>query len=595
MKIESQKLNVAETFSNYYKIPDYQREYVWKERNVHQLLDDIYEEYNHAGATEYFIGSIVVNKVGDNAYEVIDGQQRLTTLYITLCAFKHLFAKKEMNDYVTAINNLLTTNKVNSFGEMISEPHLSAQYIDTEGLLDQIYQGTKLNRKLTGSAMKIAEAYDSIEKYLMDGFVSEEDLKMFYGYFLNRVNFIQIETPSISDALKIFETINERGIGLNPMDLLKNLIFRQLPKDQFSQVNAEWKIITSLLDKNKQKPLRFLRYFIMANYQIIGTRDNDVVREDEIYDWLVKNADVCQYQMNPNGFVLNLTENAEAYVHFLAGKGLDDSDNAELFNIRSLGGGAYSQHLVVLLAAKHLKPELFKHLTKQLETIVFYYFITKTPAKELEIKFSRWADELRRISGNDEEQKRALNAFISKNMIAEKKNLETEFKLLFSNLGTKTLQQFRVKYILAKFAEYVDTARDGGYEPLSLAPYLESHIEIEHILPQTPTEELLHQFANADEYEEFCSKLGNLTLLEKPINVIAGNNFYIDKVDHYKASKFYITRSLVNKDDYQGNNSIRRINDKLTSFSSWSSETIVSRQEMLYQISRDIWTLEVMP
>ena len=102
----------------------------------------------------------------------------------------------------------------------------------------------------------------------------------------NNVVFIQISTD-VSSALKIFETINERGVGLNPMDLLKNLLFTQVSPERFSQLKDEWKKITSPLEKNKEKPLRFLRYFLMANYDIKNERNDAIVREDEIYDWFL--------------------------------------------------------------------------------------------------------------------------------------------------------------------------------------------------------------------------------------------------------------------------------------------------------------------
>jgi len=79
--------------------------------------------------------------------------------------------------------------------------------------------------------------------------------------------FIQISTD-VSSALKIFETINERGVGLNPMDLLKNLLFKQVKQDEFTMLKNAWKKITVPLEKANEKPLRFLRYFLMANYKI---------------------------------------------------------------------------------------------------------------------------------------------------------------------------------------------------------------------------------------------------------------------------------------------------------------------------------------
>ena len=85
----------------------------------------------------------------------------------------------------------------------------------------------------------------------------------------------------------------------------------------------EWKLITKTLDKNKQKALRFLRYFIMANYLVRDTRDNEVIREDEIYNWIVKHADQCGYENDPFAFVKRIQEGAEAYTSFFRGVTLD--------------------------------------------------------------------------------------------------------------------------------------------------------------------------------------------------------------------------------------------------------------------------------
>jgi len=74
-------------------------------------------------------------------------------------------------------------------------------------------------------------------RYLKDNYDSAAKLKKYWGYLANNVVFIQISTD-VSSALKIFETINERGVGLNPMDLLKNLLFTQVQQVQFTQLKT---------------------------------------------------------------------------------------------------------------------------------------------------------------------------------------------------------------------------------------------------------------------------------------------------------------------------------------------------------------------
>src|SRR3546814_11691735 len=86
----------------------------------------------------------------------------------------------------------------------------------------------------------------------------------------------------------MFETINERGVSLNAMDLLKNLLFVEVTENDYDKLKGKWEKITKPLDKAKLKPLRFLRYFIMANYPV----GQDVVREDQIYEWFTTPSNI---------------------------------------------------------------------------------------------------------------------------------------------------------------------------------------------------------------------------------------------------------------------------------------------------------------
>ena len=117
-----------------------------------------------------------------------------------------------------------------------------------------------------GSLENLVNAYGTLFRYLKDNYDDKTKLKKYWAYLATNVMFIQISTD-VRSALKIFETINERGVGLNPMDLLKNLLFTNVSPADFTRLKDEWKKITKPLEKAKEKPLRFLRYFLMANYK----------------------------------------------------------------------------------------------------------------------------------------------------------------------------------------------------------------------------------------------------------------------------------------------------------------------------------------
>jgi hypothetical protein len=447
-----------------------------------------------------------------------------------------------------------------------------------------------------GSLENLVNAYGTIYRYLKDNYDDAAKLKKYWGYLANNVVFIQISTD-VSSALKIFETINERGVGLNPMDLLKNLLFTQVKQAQFTQLKDEWKKITKPLEKEKEKPLRFLRYFLMANYIVKNSRGDNVVREDEIYDWFVEknNSALCDYINKPFEFVRKVIRNVESYIAFGNGFGNDGKSSVAMDNLKRLTGGAFSLHYVLLLAAVPLPKPLFDHFVTQLESFLFYYIFTKTPTKDLERNFSLWADELRTIAALPEttEKRTALNSFVtdrfSSNMAAKSQELSDALR----RFTLHTMQQYRTRYLLARLTQHVDMAFNGVKSAGSLEPY--TNLEIEHILPDTPTADLQRKWATENpkaEYDDYKIRLGNLTLLEKPINIVAGNDYYTSKQVEYRKSSNYLTRSLAQLTNVGKNTSISRINEKLEAFPVWDAVSIDRRQELLMKLVLDVWKTE---
>ncbi|MBL7881281.1 MULTISPECIES: DUF262 domain-containing protein [Elizabethkingia] len=589
IQIQFNYLDVENCFKNFYVVPDYQREYVWTEVQINQLLEDIYEEFDFNPNKEYFIGSTVVFKNNDGFYELIDGQQRTTSIFLIICAFKKLYREREID--TDTIERMIKDKTVNSLGDSVDCYKLELQYKDSSNILSKIANNLERPENLTGSAERLYNAYENVISFLKNRFKEDEDpvqLKKFFVYIFRKLKFIQIETPEINDALKIFETINERGVGLNPMDLLKNLLFRQVNRNDFNSLKDKWKTLIKLLEKNNEKPLRFLRYFIMSNYKVNNQRGEEIIREEEIYKWFIRPENVaqCNYEKEPFEFVELLLENATCYINFFKGLNKDGSKNVYLDNISKLGGGAFKQHLILLLAGRNLPQDLFNHFAKQIETLVFYYFITKEPTKEFERNFSKWAKSVLRIKNREE-----LNNFVKENIQPVITSKENEYRLYFTETRQNNLQQYRIRYILAKIAQYLDQERLGSYIPQVLDNYITKGVEIEHILPFNPTESLRNEIG--EEYDDLKIRLGNLTLLEKTMNIVVGNDFFSKKVIEYSKSPFYISKSIAGLDTIGINSSVTRLNLKLRSYEYWNKETIIDRQNLLYELSKDIWKIEI--
>ncbi|HJP94304.1 MAG TPA: DUF262 domain-containing HNH endonuclease family protein [Pyrinomonadaceae bacterium] len=608
-RIENHKYTVEEAFrENFYIVPDYQREYVWTDKEIHQLLDDINDEIDVGSTQEYFIGTVLVSPTEQKSHhEVIDGQQRLTTLFLLLCCMRNRFRNQAQEQ---TINGLISTNYTTKLGDTATSLKLEPRYENAGEVMNKIVElGSEPDKtrariqavgiKTYGAIENLVSAYEIINRYLEENYQDYDSLKRYWGYIANNVVFIQLST-AVSSALKIFETINERGIGLNPMDLLKNLLFRQVTPAEFTKLKDEWKKVTKPLEANKEKPLRFLRYFLMANYKIENHRRDAIVREDEIYDWFINknNALLVDYQNKPFEFTRKIAESVNQFIAYSEGRGNDGKASIAMDNLKRLCGGGFSLHYVLLLAGSNLPKDLFDHFLRQLESFLFYYIFTKTPTKDLERNFSLWADDLRSIAHlqNAQDQKTKLNQFVHERFDANMKAKDAELEDDLRRYTLHSMQQYRTRYFLAKLTQYVDMAYKGLKTSGSLEEY--AVLEMEHILPENPESTLRQCFSaqNPDiNYDEYKNKLGNLTLLEKPINIVAGNDFFQKKALEYKKCKNYLTSSIAQINTVGANTSINRVNQKLEAFTDWSANNIDKRQQILIDLAKDVWTTHSIP
>lgn len=182
-------LTVESCFKNFFIVPDYQREYVWESRNeVDKLLSDVMEAYNANPDKEYFIGTTVVyNNNGRN--ELIDGQQRTTTLFLILCAFRNLFTKRGIPHNV--LDSLICDYTYGPDKKQVLLFHLELQYEDSTNLLIDIANGNETDAtKLSSSGKRLVEAYNHIYYFLAG--VEEQDLNALLVYILFKLKFIQI-------------------------------------------------------------------------------------------------------------------------------------------------------------------------------------------------------------------------------------------------------------------------------------------------------------------------------------------------------------------------------------------------------------------
>jgi uncharacterized protein with ParB-like and HNH nuclease domain len=590
MKIESKDLSIEDLYKDFYTVPDFQREFVWERDQVEKLLQDVLDEfYDEDGiiikGTEYFLGSIVVCRADDGTFSLIDGQQRMTSIYLVLCAVRDLL--KEINEapHNTLISQIAFAS-INDQGDEEYRHRLVLQYDDSKGVLKKLVDDPSHLADIaenTVSVKRIRSAYQDISDFLrINCDASPKKLKIFYATFTKRVKLIRIITPSLTNALKVFETVNDRGVGLNAMDLLKNLLFMKTSPDEYPSLKQRWKDLIDTLGACGEKPLRFLRYFIMSHFALDSKKP---LREDDIYDWFTKNSKTVGLDDEPLDFLQTLLECATAWRHFLTARDVTGAVNPYLKNLTLLSGAA-RQHFILLLAGRHLPQQEFSRLCRAIENLFFCYIITREPTRTFERNFAIWSADLRNIG-----DEAALDQFIEDKVTSDLKKRRTAFDFAFQELKQSRIQQYRMRYILAKLTQYIEQQAWNNPAHDSLDQYIAATVEVEHILPQHPEIVVKQAFDKKDQYEEYVEKLGNLTLLEKTINTSVSNDLYQKKIPGYRQSSYLLTRSLAEKPKVGSNTRLNRAVEHLIAFDQWDSEAIECRQNMLAQLAVFVWDM----
>ena len=277
--------SVSQIFSNdvnmYYTIPKYQREYTWGKREWGLLFDDVITNDNG-----YFLGSIISVNISESAYgdttlEVIDGQQRITSLSIllaTLC--KRIDDHKvELDEY--ALNDLfnlkkeLVLRKGSKYFARVSPQIQNYNQDDYLALLCELGLLQNCTKKPYAGRRRIYRAHYHFD-YLLTQYL--EELKAEKGDEYNEIEelfnvvnkfnsavIVNIEVETHKDAYMLFESLNNRGVPLSAIDLIKNLLISTSDRDGKSdECYEQWKTILNYLGDDYANQERFFRYYYDA-------------------------------------------------------------------------------------------------------------------------------------------------------------------------------------------------------------------------------------------------------------------------------------------------------------------------------------------
>lgn len=260
--------------SRSFSIDEYQREYKWERNNIEELLSDLlgkfYTSYldgdtpdKTAGYADYFLGSIIVTK-RDNHLYLVDGQQRVTSLTLLLIYLYRVSKERELR--------VASTLEPLIFSDNLGKVNFNLAVPERIPAIHALFHGEEYNTDGKEESLRtIVDRYRDVEEIdlaqtLGDGFAT------FVYWLLTKVGLIEIEAASDTHAYSIFETMNDRGKPLSPVDMLKAYLLAPIEsREERAAANRVWKqtvldLITWGPDPNPERDAIFVKAWLRAQY-----------------------------------------------------------------------------------------------------------------------------------------------------------------------------------------------------------------------------------------------------------------------------------------------------------------------------------------
>ncbi|MCP9495242.1 MAG: DUF262 domain-containing HNH endonuclease family protein [Pyrinomonadaceae bacterium MAG19_C2-C3] len=556
--LDTDTVSINDLFTNgrIYRVPQYQRDYSWKEEHWDDLWTDIVSIESED--RPHYMGAIVLQQQRDKSFSIIDGQQRIATLSIIILA-----AIKNIQDLIDSdIEAEANTQRIRLLRERYvgSKDAASLRYSSKLFLNennDGFYQNYLLQlrppinpTRLTATEKLLWNAfnyfYGKIKNHFSTQASGERIASFVTDWTAERLVFIQIVVEDELKAYTVFETLNARGIDLTVTDLLKNYLLAlsaQSPVDQ-RQAQVQWNKIIQITDLDEFP--KFLRYYWNSR--------NELVRKGNLFKAVrgsIKTA-------NESFALLDALERmAAVYV------ALDDP-NDELWSgsreirklIREIKLFRVTQCYPLLLNVyERFETAEFEKVLRLCSVISFRYnVISGLNPNEQEGVYNRAA-------------RKVFDGTLSNaaQVAHELKDIYPDDAAFGNAFAAKSINTNRskklVRYVLFALENQIAASGAGR-------DYEEESATVEHILPENPTGEWAENFSD-DQQPNFIYRIGNLTLLEANKNRDCERKMYSEKLSIYKTSQYAMTNSI----DYPD----------------WTPTQVKSRQDKLARYAKAIW------
>lgn len=557
MQIQAERITLNELLGvpgRQLRIPAYQRPYAWDEEQVDELWDDI----ANATGRAHFMGSLVLTGEDARLLDVIDGQQRLTTLLLLLGLIRDRW-KQYRPESVGRVQRFLTDEY--AAGEMrfrlrsgdanwpVFQRYVLAEAGSSERREWSGFESIEDARVRARNGALVANAArltSKINGLLGTGVDSEKAtrLESLERTVLTGLEFVKIHVAKVADAFVIFETLNDRGLALSAGDLLKNHLLQRGAKDglDLEEMADRWDELIANLGGGDVT--RFLRHYLLVQHPR--------VQKDDVFD-LFK-ADV--QARGARSLLDELLTMSRWYGHFVDPRKAEHAaTRAVLEDLDTLR--AAMCYTPLLAARRFTMPEDdFVRLARLTETLTFRYStIGSKDSKELERVYHRSAKALWDSSGKDIPAARKILI----DAMPDRDELITGFR--HQVMGRK----YVIDYVLRKIEASLDTEEK--------TPHGTSVVHIEHILPQTLSDDWRAVLGKrVDEHASYVDRWGNLTLLGGRRNIKASNGPFAKKRAIYADSAIKLTSRLSTRE-------------------SWGLEAIEARQVELAELADAVWAV----
>lgn len=527
-----------------YEIPAYQRPYSWEKGNVEQLLDDVWEAFS-ANDEEYFIGSLItIEREKGRLYDVVDGQQRLTTLNLIFSRLRDAVdepAKSELGRRVLPRNALTGEEETPRLTLRQRDQNFFRRHVLAAEAVPEAVR-KEITKEQDAPKQRIIENLEAI-----DNFIAQKDqktLRLFANYLLSKVYVVFVTTASWQSAYRLFNVLNARGMALSNADLIKNMLFARLGGNAAgsSDLDEAW------LELEEQIGIERLDQFLAHHRSsIIATKARKALHEE--FEPLIETANT------PFSFLDELNTSARNYLRVLRN---EFETPAARRSVRSLLRVAFEEWIPPLLA-----------------------FLNKPVADMSEGEF---IDLLERITYQNWIRRLAFTARLTAyfqliTAIRAGKSADDIHAIFRANANDDEFRSLLDGEVYGRpFARAVLLRLEEADQDESVTKDFGGKITIEHVLPQALKDAYWRERFTDEEHRLWLHRIGNLALL-------AG-------IKNYKAKFYSFDRKkeiFAKKNDKVSFDTTKPILDA----EHWTKVQLTARQADLVERARQMWSVAV--